>query len=119
MLTHALDHDPSAVRTIVLAEFARVEEGAKAGGPPGTTLVVEIVRLLVGGPATPAVEGEDAMDLDEKDGVPAKVTASEPVERKVTGFKSQLADALKQLLDTGEPDAVSKGSPCCVLNDTC
>ena len=86
MLTHALDHDPSAVRTIVLSEFTRMEE-KDAGGRGGTTLVIEIVKLLVGSTTKKAARGGE--------------------EEKVSGLKSQLADALKQLLDTGEPDAVS------------
>jgi len=92
MLTHALDHDPSAVRSIVLSEFARMEEnkdaGIGGGGGGGTTLVIEIVKLLVGSTTK-------------------KGSGSKGEEQKVSGLKSQLADALKQLLDTGEPDAVS------------
>lgn len=106
MLTHALDHDPSAVRSIVLAEFSRVEEGAKIGGPPGTTLLVEIVRLLSGARKDVAEDGTP-MEVDAKDSALASKVENGAGDRRVTGFKSQLADALKQLLDTGEPDAVS------------
>ncbi|KAL7410975.1 component of IIS longevity pathway SMK-1-domain-containing protein [Mrakia frigida] len=87
MLTHALDHDPSAVRTIVLAEFTKMEEKREGAE---TTLVVEIVKLLVGSTAK-------------------KSTGAG--EEKVSGLKSQLADALKQLLDTGEPDATFSRGP--------
>lgn len=97
MLTHALDHDPSAVRTIVLAEFAKREEDKEAGLEGGTTLVIEIIKLLVG-------NGETKTSAGVGNGV---VDGGE----KVTGLKSQLADALKQLLDTGEPEAVSLSSP--------
>lgn len=96
MLTHALDHDLQAVRSIVLKEHEAIqsageelsEEGGGAdaaggdgAGNHGTTLVVEMIRLLVG-----------------KEGGPS---------RAPPGLRSQLADALKQLLDTGDPDATS------------
>jgi hypothetical protein len=79
MLAHALDHDPAAVRQVVIKENDG-EEG-------GTTLVVEMIRLLLG-------EGEI-------------LTERPLISEKQTGVKSQLADAMKQLLDTGDSENTS------------
>lgn len=77
MLAHALDHDPAAVRQIIINEQERNDEMEG-----GSTLVVEMIKLLLG-------EGE--------------IMRERPAgEERLTGVKSQLADALKQLLDTGD-----------------
>lgn len=95
MLTHALDHDPSAVRSLVLKEHERAisemeQDGKSAtagGGSP--TLVVEMIKLLV---------------------TPAAATVPPAPTKLATGLKSQLADAVKQLLDTGEPESAGVSS---------
>lgn len=76
MLAHALDHDPAAVRSIVIKENDG-EEG-------GTTMVVEMIRLLLG-------EGDI-------------LTERPLISERQTGVKGQLAEALKQLLDTGDSE---------------
>lgn len=87
ILTHVLDHDPTAVRSVILRDKAAAEKAAggeedsEGGAPtsvttaPTPTLVVEIVNLQVG---------------TKPDGSP------------LTALRTQLAEVLKQLLDTGE-----------------
>lgn len=81
ILTHALDHDPSAVRNVILKDDTTQKKAATVAGlsdSTTTTLTVEIIRLLVG---------------KKEDGSP------------LTGLRTQLAEGLKQLLDTGEGDS--------------
>lgn len=81
ILTHALDHDPSAVRNVILKDDTAQKKAATVAGlsdSTTTTLTVEIIRLLVG---------------KKEDGSP------------LTGLRTQLAEGLKQLLDTGEGDS--------------
>jgi len=83
ILTHILDHDPTAVRTVILRD--REAGGKKAEGQPKhATLVVEIIGLLVG---------------KKEDGSP------------ITGLRTQIAEGLRQLLDTGEGDSGVRDYP--------
>lgn len=84
ILTHVLDHDPTAVRTVILRD--REAGGKKAEGQARhPTLVVEIIGLLVG---------------TREDGSP------------MTGLRTQLAEGLRQLLDTGEGDSTVRTCTC-------